>query len=707
MSLDASVRKSTAERAVDVEPLSAFSISGKESTAHLRLAYNRHPDNSLDPAGGLNQYYSMITAAREMAHLDREINLATVKELQALLLHGTSQANGTRLFPFTFRAGSTARTAHGVGLEGFIHAENDLVRNCGREASIRNLSNYHIFVRHLLEPVHWTQTTRKGLQDIMASNASEEQKYGEFMRVVSEFTANLKEKLIQQDCSRWIRESRVYQIFPRAFNLPNWREAMGLPIGPSTGKFFADFTDRDLHKLTESGFNSIYVMGIYPTGRLHAKGDGGGSPFSVRRYCSVDPAYGSDRDVKNFVLKCNQLGVSVLVDLVLNHSAVDADLVVQMPEAYIHREDRPESTRGYYFCQESNLWLRNGGYLDDRLGRKEFWTDTLQFNLWNPALRRIHIATTRDLLDRYDFNGFRVDMAYQMLNEYFGKNWNDEIDLHLYPRPSREFIEELITEIKSTNPGTAFLAEGYGAWPQLSEAGFDTICGFNDMECNGSPHFGWYQALASKNPNRIRHAVKRTEFLHCNQTGGADMFVFPGDHDRPAPWRRVKVNENEWIGFGKKWVYGATHLTLLKPGPLLFYGGQEAQFDLQCDEDNKSITFNHPVTISWEGINSDFGKFVQRTFQTHRQIEKFFGTSKLHFTTIKPPVAGDEWVGYVIHRASDLPPYAEWIAIIANPLEKAIIAECNRPDLGVGFQVDMEPCGPQGFETIIWPAARD
>lgn len=703
MSLDPSVHELAAERTVDILPLGDLSTPAKLTFQSLP-EHSGHRDNSLDPSGGLNQYYPMITAARGMRYLDRELSLSAVRELQALLLHGTPQANGRELAPYSWIVAGSIITAHGVGLEGFLHAERYVVHRFGRAASIGHLDHYREYVRHLLEPVHWTQAVRGDLEKIIDGSGSKEQKYTEFMKVVTSFTASLKEQLAEKDTSRWVRDSRVYQIFPRAFNLPEWRAAMGLPIGPDSDRFFSDFTIRDIQKLAQLGFNSIYVMGVFSTGSLHAKGDGGGSPFSIRRFSTVDQAYGTEQDVKEFVATCNELGVSVLVDLILNHSAVDADLVVQDPEAYIHREDRPADTRGYFYCQESNLWLRNGGYLDDRLGRKEFWTDTLQFNLWSPSLRRKHIAATKDLLESYGFNGFRVDMAYQMLNEYFGKNWKDEIDLHRYPKPAREFLDELVTEIKSAYPGTAFLAEGYGAWPRLSEVGFDSICGFNDMYCNGSPHYGWYQALTSRNPERISAGIDRSEFLHCSQTGGADMFVFAGDHDRPAPWRRVKVSENEdvWTGFGKDWVFGAMHLTLLKPGPLLFYGGQEAYFDQQCDEDNKCITFNHPVKISWQGVDSDFGKFMKETFARHRQIERFFGTSKLNFTTIKPSPDSDQWVGYVIYKSSDQAPYDRWVAVIANPLDKPIHAKCDRPDLGVTFEAKLDVCGPGGIATIVW-----
>ena len=180
------------------------------------------------------------------------------------------------------------------------------------------------------------------------------------------------------------------------------------------------------------------------------------------------------------------------------------------------------------------------------------------------------------------------------------------------------------------------------------------------------------------------------------------MFTFIGDHDRPAPWRDPESVDGRG-GFGQVWVYGATWLTLLKPGPLLFYGGQEGMFDAPCDEDYKAITFKWPVTINWSGVKDEYGGFVNYTLRMYQMIQERLGPGELHFTLLEPEddvKQQQPWVGYVIHRADDEPPFSKWIAIVANPTDAQVKVECSRPDLGVSFKINLDSCGPHGVEAV-------
>ena len=247
-------------------------------------------------------------------------------------------------------------------------------------------------------------------------------------------------------------------------------------------------------------------------------------------------------------------------------------------------------------------WISHGGY--DNNGSKDYWTDTAQVNYANPAMRRRMIGIVKDWVRLYGVDGFRVDMAYQVLNAYFGRNWGVRL-------PRREFLEELITEVRTDYPGTGFIAEAYDGWDALSSSGFDLIYGKNNI---GRPcgHHGWFDALASRDPGWIREAVRRAGFLHW-QTGGADMMDFVGNHDEAGPQRT----------FGP-WARGASFLTLMMPGSVLFYGSQEIGYDKpNLEKEPKSIPFSHPRPLATvRGGSTRSGSSSTRTSANQHTVAK-------------------------------------------------------------------------------------
>ncbi|NDC38480.1 MAG: hypothetical protein EBZ48_10565, partial [Proteobacteria bacterium] len=307
----------------------------------------------------------------------------------------------------------------------------------------------------------------------------------------------------------------------------------------------------------------------------------------------------------------------------------------------------------------------------------------------NPDTRDLVIAQVKDLIEIYGVQSFRIDSAYQLLNRYFEGNWNGEMQA---PIPEREFLDRLITEIKSEFPGVAFVAEAFDGWDDLSECGFDLIYGINDMlRRGGHMHHGWHDSLVSRDPWRIRQALRRAEFLHW-QEGGADMLTFFGQHDKTAPWNEL----GEW-----KW--GAAALTLLKPGALSVYSGTDAQFEAPCKEDRKMITFNEPTKINWKGLHSDFGLFQRRLGELFARMHDRLG--ELTFQTLLPTNHEERWVGYII-TGNTLGAAGEKVIVIANPSDHPTTVTVSRPDLGIdSLSLPLQRCGPEGFEIITLPGS--
>jgi len=626
---------------------------------------------------------------QQLSHLQRTMEYQRLVELKRALRFGVIEPGGNHTEPFRFILPSGASVpSESPGLEGFIFTERMVVRDFGERQSAVLLPYYLHHVDALFSSLTGTFKMRGALRQIEQSDAPQLERYRAFIGVVRGYVDELRADVRRLDRARWSHSSRTYHIFARAFNLAGLREIARGERLEITGRIFADMSLSDIQHLRTGSIDTLRWMGIYPIGERGAKGTAGGSPFSVRRY-EVAPLHGTNEEVQKLIRASASLGLRHMFELVLNHTAIDADLAESHPTLFVHTRTKPDDSTGYYHLKSDihgDIWIRNGGWKNLDTGTREYWTDTLQLDFSNPDTRDLVIAQVKDLIKSYGVQSFRIDSAYQLLNRYFIANWREEMQ---FPFPEREFLDRLLTEVKTEYPTVAFVAEAFDGWDELSECGFDLIYGINDMiRRGGHRHHGWHDALVSRDSERIRHALRRAEFLHW-QEGGADMLCFFGQHDKTAPW-------NE---FGE-WKWGAAALTLMKPGALSIYAGAEAEFEAPCKEDRKMITFNEPVVIRWDGLRSEFASFLRSLSEIYANFRNRLG--ELQFEALEPDMAGESWVGYVVRSSTNLT--GEKILVLANPANHPTSVTIRRQDLGIELlEVEIDSCGEKGVELIYLP----
>jgi hypothetical protein len=78
-------------------------------------------------------------------------------------------------------------------------------------------------------------------------------------------------------------------------------------------------------------------MPIHSIGEINKKGTLG-CPYSIQDYRKVNPEYGSLEDFQNLIAAAHKLGLKVMIDVVLNHTAHDSVLVQTHPE-YFHQDE--------------------------------------------------------------------------------------------------------------------------------------------------------------------------------------------------------------------------------------------------------------------------------------------------------------------------------------------------------------------------------
>jgi cyclomaltodextrinase len=175
----------------------------------------------------------------------------------------------------------------------------------------------------------------------------------------------------------WARNGVIYEIWERAFS----------PTGDFNG-----ITAR-LDDLKQTGATILWLMPVNPIGVEGRKGSIG-SPYAVRDYRAVNPAYGKPEDLKRLVREAHKREMKVIIDVVYNHSAWDNPLVKSHPE-YYHRD-------------------ANG-----KIQYPKDWTDVAWLDYSNPKLREYMIDVMRYWVKEYDIDGFRCDVAGDVPTDFW------------------------------------------------------------------------------------------------------------------------------------------------------------------------------------------------------------------------------------------------------------------------------------------------
>ncbi|WP_316739297.1 alpha-amylase family glycosyl hydrolase [Pedobacter aquatilis] len=215
----------------------------------------------------------------------------------------------------------------------------------------------------------------------------------------------------------------LYQVNTRAF---------------SEGGNFAGVTAR-LDEIKDLGVNVIYLMPIYPVGKLK----GANSPYATMNYDEVGKEFGTLDDLRNLVDGAHKRNIAVMLDIVANHTSWD------------------------------HPWIEKPGYyLRDSTGNikyPETWRDVAQLDFRSQELRQSLIHSMKSWVYKANIDGFRCDYA---------------------DGPPLDFWKQVNDSLKTIKTHKLLmLAEGSS--PKYLSAGFDYFFGFN--------YFGNLKGIFAKN----------------------------------------------------------------------------------------------------------------------------------------------------------------------------------------------------------------
>ncbi|MEP3389004.1 MAG: alpha-amylase family glycosyl hydrolase, partial [Reichenbachiella sp.] len=88
-----------------------------------------------------------------------------------------------------------------------------------------------------------------------------------------------------------------------------------------------------LPRLKELGVEMLWIMPVQPIGKEKRKGSLG-SYYSISDYSEVNPEFGTLEDFKALVKKVHEMGMTIILDWVPNHTAWDHPWIQSNPEYY-------------------------------------------------------------------------------------------------------------------------------------------------------------------------------------------------------------------------------------------------------------------------------------------------------------------------------------------------------------------------------------
>lgn len=157
-----------------------------------------------------------------------------------------------------------------------------------------------------------------------------------------------------------------------------------------------------LDRISEMGFNWVFVN------PFHAAGSSG-SLYAVKDYCELNPLFRgrsrrkADALIAGFTKAAEKRGLSVMMDLVINHTGKDSILTEQHPEWFVHEADGSLSSP--YAVDPADIRKRT------------VWNDLASIDFSERPERQQIIRYFSDLVRHYiniGIKGFRCDAAYKV-----------------------------------------------------------------------------------------------------------------------------------------------------------------------------------------------------------------------------------------------------------------------------------------------------
>lgn len=276
--------------------------------------------------------------------------------------------------------------------------------------------------------------------------------------------------------------------------------------------------------IREIGCNAIYIGPLF---------ESVGHGYETTDYKKLDSRLGTNEDLTDFVAKCHEQGIRVILDGVFNHTGRDFFAFQDIKK---NRENSPYKD---WYCNV-NFWGNNeynDGFSYENWGGYNL---LVKLNQHNPAVRDYICDVIRFWVSEFDIDGIRLDAA-------------DVLDF-AYMKALRQVANDV-------KPDFWLMGEvihgDYTRW--VNEGTLHSVT-------NYTLHKALYSGHNDHNYFEIAHTVKRLYEMGGNKPDGLKLYNFADNHDV----------ERIYTKLNNKAHFAPVHILMYTlPGvPSIYYGSE-------------------------------------------------------------------------------------------------------------------------------------
>jgi len=272
--------------------------------------------------------------------------------------------------------------------------------------------------------------------------------------------------------------------------------------------------------------------------------------YQTLGYFAATSRFGSPAAFMEFVDRCHQAGIGVILDWTPAHFPRDAHGLAQFDGTHLYE------------------------HADPRQGAHPDW-GTLVYNYGRNEVQNYLISNALFWLDKYHIDGLRVDAVASMLyldysrkpGEWIPNQYGGRENLHAI-----EFIKRMNEVVYGKFPGVLTIAEESTAWPAVSRPTYLGGLGFS---------FKWNMGWMNDTLKYFSHDPVHRKYEHNKLTFSllyafTENFVLPFSHDEVVHGKNSllhKMPGDMWQQFANLRLLYAYHYA--HPGKKLLFMGQE------------------------------------------------------------------------------------------------------------------------------------
>ncbi|MCL2724077.1 MAG: alpha-amylase family glycosyl hydrolase [Polyangiaceae bacterium] len=277
-----------------------------------------------------------------------------------------------------------------------------------------------------------------------------------------------------------------------------------------------------LDQLVDAGVNAVELLPI-----LEFSGRGENWGYSTSHFFAIEYSDGGRDQYKFFVKEAHKRGLAVIMDVVYNHYAQDAERA-----QWFYDAASPDLNCYYWYeGMPSQYTQADGGYVDnDSTGFAPRYHEEM--------VRKLFISSAAALIQEFHVDGLRVDQTTSI--HAYNQRHADGVEVPDANLFGAKLLRELGRTLRLIKPDVILIAEDHSTWDEVTKPVESGGMGFNARwyadfchHLAGDTDKGADYAKLIWNASQFLHGepLRLDSFAGALQASGAGHVVYVDSHD--------------------------------------------------------------------------------------------------------------------------------------------------------------------------------